>query len=139
MPTDDSTYILLHCQVSHSVRVPAFPWELGESNSVAYQRRPQVPKLNGIQVTVGKQEPTRKWNRRVKRSFMRACNRAIRHGHAQPVYLCTFRFLQIPNECLAADHRYLVPNADRKLAAATYPILGWDGPGSDAHVLPGQS
>ena len=41
---------------------------------------------------------------------------------------CSFRFFQIPDECSAADHRYLVPNADRKLAAATYPILGWDGP-----------
>ena len=29
---------------------------------------------------------------------------------------------------VAADHRYLVPNADRKPAAATYPIPGWDGP-----------
>ena len=34
-------------------------------------------------------------------------NRAIRHGQAQPLYLCTFRFLQIPEECLAADHRCL--------------------------------
>ena len=41
---------------------------------------------------------------------------------------CSYRFLQIPDECLAADHRYLVPNADRKLAAATSPILEWDGP-----------
>ena len=57
-----------------------------------------------------------------------ACNRAIRHGQAQPLYLCTSRFLQIPEECVVADHRCLVPNADRKPAAATYPILGWDGP-----------
>ena len=42
--------------------------------------------------------------------------------------LRSFRYFQIPDECLAADHHYLVPNADRKLAAATYPILGWDGP-----------
>ena len=42
--------------------------------------------------------------------------------------LSSFRYFQIPDECLAADHHYLVPNADRKLAAATYPILGWDGP-----------
>ena len=42
--------------------------------------------------------------------------------------LSSFRYSQIPDECLAADHHHLVPNADRKLAAATYPILGWDGP-----------
>lgn len=42
--------------------------------------------------------------------------------------LRSFRFLQVPVECLAADHCYLVPNADQKLAAATYPILEWDGP-----------
>ena len=98
---------LLHCQVSRSVRVPALSVGAGEGNSLAYQRRLQVPKLNGVQVTDGKQEPTHKWNRCVKRSFMRACNRAIRHGQAQPLYLCTFRFLQIPEECLAADHRCL--------------------------------
>ena len=45
---------------------------------------------------------------------------------------CSFRFLQVPDECLAADHPYLVPNADQKLAAASYPILGWDGP----HFVP---
>ena len=98
---------LLHCQVSRSVRVPALSVGAGEGNSLAYQPRLQVPKLNGVQVTDGKQEPTHKWNRCVKRSFMRACNRAIRHGQAQPLYLCTFRFLQIPEECLAADHRCL--------------------------------
>ena len=47
--------------------------------------------------------------------------------------LSSFRYFQIPDECLDADHHYLVPNADRKLAAATYPILGWDGP----HWVPG--
>ena len=98
---------LLHCQVSRSVRVPALSVGAGEGNSLAYQRRLQVPKLNGVQVTDGKQELTHKWNGCVKRSFMRACNRAIRHGQAQPLYLCTFRFLQIPEECLAADHRCL--------------------------------
>ncbi|CAE7475728.1 GIP [Symbiodinium natans] len=36
--------------------------------------------------------------------------------------------VQIPEECVAADHRCLVPNAERLPAAATYPILGWDGP-----------
>ena len=34
--------------------------------------------------------------------------------------LCTSCFLQIPGECVAADHRCLVPNADRKPVAATY-------------------
>ena len=113
--------ILLHLQVSHGVRVPALSVGAGEGNFLAYPRRLQVPKLNGEQVTDGKQEPTHQWNRCVKRSFVRACNRAIRHGQAQPLYLCTSRFLQIPEECVAADHRCLV--------AATYPILvGWDGP-----------
>ena len=120
--------ILLHCQVSHSARVPALSVGAGEGNSLPYQRRLQVPKLNGVQVTDGKQGPTHKWNRCVKRSFMPACNRAIRHCHAQPLCLCTSRFIQIPEECVAADHRCLVPNADRMPAAATYPILGWDGP-----------
>ena len=120
--------LLLQCQVSHGVRVPALSVGAGEGNFLAYPRRLQVPKLNGEQVTDGKQEPTHQWNRCVKRSFVRACNRAIRHGQAQPLYLCTSRFLQIPEECVAADHRCLVPDADRKPAAATHPILGWDGP-----------
>ena len=120
--------ILLHCQVSHGVRVSALSVAAGEGNFLAYPRRLQVPKLNGEQVSDGKQEPTHQWNRCVKRSFVRACNRAIRHGQSQPLYLCTSRFLQIPEECVAADHRCLVPNADRKPAAATHPILGWDGP-----------
>ena len=51
---------LLHCQVSRSVRVPALSVGAGEGNSLAYQRRLQVPKLNGVQVTDGKQEPTHK-------------------------------------------------------------------------------
>ena len=68
--------ILLHCQVSHSVRVPALSVGAGEGNSLAYQRRLQVPKLHGVQVTDGKQGPTHKWHRCVKRSFMPACNRA---------------------------------------------------------------
>ena len=130
MPTDDSTYIATlsgvpRCEGSSSLSV-----EAGEGNFLAYPRRLQVPKLNGEQVTDGKQEPTHQWNRCVKRSFVRACNRdrAMRHGQAQPLYLCTSRSLQIPEECVAADHPCLVPNADRKPAAATYPILGWDGP-----------
>ena len=120
--------ILLHCQVSRSVRVPALSVGAGEGNPLANQRRLQVPKLNGVQVTDGKQGPTHKWNRCVKRSFMPACNRAIRHCQAQPLCLCTSRFIQIPEECVAADHRCLVPSADRMPAAATFPILGWDGP-----------
>ena len=120
--------ILLHCQLFHSVRVPALSVGAGEGNSLAYQRRLQVPKLNGVQVTDGKQGPTHKWNRCVKRSFMPACNRATRHCQAQPLCLCTSSFIKIPEECVAADHRCLVPNADRLPAAATYPILGWDGP-----------
>ena len=42
----------------------------------------QVPKTNGIQVTYGKQAPTHNWNRYVKRSFKRACHRAVVHGQA---------------------------------------------------------
>ena len=57
---------LLHCQVSRSVRVPALSVGAGEGNSLAYQRRLQVPKLNGVQVTDGKQEPTHKWSRCVR-------------------------------------------------------------------------
>ena len=106
MPTDDSTYIATLSGVPQCEGSSSFRWSW-EGNSLAYQRRLQVPKLNGVQVTDGKQEPTHKWNRCVKRSVMRACNRAIRHGQAQPLYLCTFRFLQIPEECLAADHRCL--------------------------------
>ena len=120
--------IWLHCQVSHGVRVPALSVGAGEGNFFAYPRRLYVSKLNGVQVIDGKQEPTHQWNRCVKRSFVRACNGAIRHGQVQPLYLCTFCYFQIPEECVAADHRYLVPNADRKPAAATYPIPGWDGP-----------
>ena len=120
--------LLLHCQVFHSVRVPALSVGAGEGNLLAHQRRLEVPKLNGDQVTDGKQVPTHLWNTCVKRSFARACNRAIRHGQALSLYLCTFRFLQIPEEGLAADHLCPVPNADRKPAAATYPIPGWDGP-----------
>ena len=122
MPTDDSTYIATLSGVP--LRVPALSVGAGEGNFLASPRRLQVPKLNGEQVT----DPTHQWNRCVKRSFVRACNRAIRRGQAQPLSLCTSRFLQIPEECVAADHRCLFSNADRKPAAATYPILGWDGP-----------
>ena len=119
--------ILLHCQVSHGVRVPALSVGAGEGNLFAYPRRLQVPKLNGVQVIDGKQEPTHQWNRCVKRSFVRGCNRAIRHGQEQPSYLCTSRFIEVPEECVAADHRCLVLNADRKPAAATrpHPWMEW--------------
>ena len=144
--------ILLHCQVSHGVRVPALSVGAGEGNFLAYPRRLQVPKLNGEQVTDGKQEPTHQWNRCVKRSFVRVCNRAIRHGQKQPLYLCTSRFLQIREECVAADHRCLVPNADRKPGGGNLPHPGMGrtalGPGptyasrrglDSGHAPPGRS
>ena len=84
--------ILLHCQVSHGVRVPALSVGAGEGNFLASPRRLQVPKLNGEQVTDGKQEPTHQWNRCVKRSFVRACNRAIRHGLCTCVPLVSFKY-----------------------------------------------
>ena len=68
-----------------------------------------------------------------RESFMRACNRAIRHGQAQRLYLCTFRFLQIPEECLAADHRCLA--LSRMLTENAgggnlpRPWMGWPAPG----------
>ena len=37
--------ILLHCQVSHGVRVPTLSLGAGEGNFLAYPRRLQVPKL----------------------------------------------------------------------------------------------
>ena len=66
--------------------------------------------------------------------------------------LSSFRYFQIPDECLAADHHYLVPNADRKLGGnLPHPGMGWPalGPGPtyasrcgldfDACVPPGHS
>ena len=126
MPTDDSTYIATlsgvpRCEGSSSLR-----WRWGRQLPCpsATTSSAKAKRTTGYRWEAG----TYQWNRCVKRSFVRACNRAIRHGQAQPLYLCTSRFLQIPEECVAADHRCLVPNADRKPAAATYPILGWDGP-----------
>ena len=49
--------LLLHCHVLHSVRVPALSVGAGEGNLLAHQRRLEVPKLNGDQVTDGKQVP----------------------------------------------------------------------------------
>ena len=76
------TLILLQSQLSRSVRVPALSVGAGEGNPSAYSCRHSVPKPNGIQVINGKQEPTHNWSRYVKRSFKRACHRAIKHGQA---------------------------------------------------------
>ena len=65
-----------------TVRVPALSVGAGEGNPSAYSCRHSVPKPNGIQVIYGKQEPTHNWSRYVKRSFKRACHRAIKHGQA---------------------------------------------------------
>ena len=74
--------VLLQSQLSHSVRVPALSVGAGEGNPPAHFCKHPVPKPNGIQVIYGKQEPTHNWNRYVKRSFKRACHRAIKHGQA---------------------------------------------------------
>ena len=74
--------ILIRCQLSHGVRVPTLSVGVGESNPQVQTRSDLLPKLNGIQVSYGKQEPTHDWNRYAKRSFKRACQRAIKHGHA---------------------------------------------------------
>ena len=76
------TLILIQSQLSHSVRVPALSVGAGEGNPSAYSCRHSVPKPNGIQVIYGKQESTPNWSRYVKRSFKRACHRAIKHGQA---------------------------------------------------------
>ena len=74
--------VLLQSQLSRSVRVPALSVGAGEGNPPTHFCKHPVPKPNGIQVTYGKQEPTHNWNRYVKRSFKRACHRAIKHGQA---------------------------------------------------------
>ena len=74
--------ILIRCQLSHGVRVPTLSVGVGEGNPQVKTRSDLSPKLNGIQVNYGKQEPTHEWNRYFKRSFKRACQRAIKHGHA---------------------------------------------------------
>ena len=53
LPSCTTLLTLLHCQVSRSVRVPFFFVGAGEGNSLAYQRRLQVPKLNGVQSQMG--------------------------------------------------------------------------------------
>ena len=98
----------------------------GPKSGVAYQRRLQVPKLNGVQVTDGKQGPLTSGTD-VSRDPL--CQLAIELLDIAKRSPCAcVPLVQIPEECVAADRRCLVPNADRLPAAATYPVLGWDGP-----------
>ena len=101
---------------THSVRVPALSAGAGGSSTFVYAVSQQVQAE--IQSSVGSQV--------LLTPFVANCQTLPRVNLSQTLRF--FRFLQIPDECSAADHRYLVPNADRKLAAATYPILGWGGP-----------
>ena len=103
---------------THSVRVPAFSAGAGGSSKFVHAVSQQVLKQAEIQSFIG--------NQVLLTPFVANCQTLPRVSLLQTPR--SFRFLQIPDECLAADHRDLVPNADRKLAAATYPILGWDGP-----------
>ena len=108
---------------THSVRVPAFSAGAGGSSTFVHAVSQQVLKQAEIQSFIG--------NQVLLTHFVANCQTLPRVSLLQTPR--SFHFLQIPDECLAADHRYLVSNADRKLAAATYPILGWDGP----HWVPG--
>ena len=103
---------------THSVRVPALSAGAGGSSTFVHAVSQQVLTQAEIQSFIGIQV--------LLTPFLANCQTLPRVSLSQTWR--SFRFLQIPDECLAADHRYLVPNADRKLAAATYPILGWDGP-----------
>ena len=103
---------------TRSVRVPALSAGAGGSSTFVHAVSQQVLKQAEIQSFIG--------NQVLLTPFVANCQTLPRVSLSQTRR--SFRFLQIPDECLAADHRYLVPNADRKLAAATYPILGWDGP-----------
>ena len=103
---------------THSVRVPALSAGAGGSSTFVHAVSQQVLKQAEIQSFIG--------NQVLLTPFVANCQTLPRVSLSQTPR--SFRFLQIPDECLAADHRYLVPNADRKLAAATSPILGWDGP-----------
>ena len=103
---------------THSVRVPALSAGAGGSSTFVHAVSQQVLKQAEIQPFIG--------NQVLLTPFVANCQTLPRVSLSQTRR--SFRFLQIPDECVAADHRYLVPNADRKLAAATYPILGWDGP-----------
>ena len=100
------------------MRVPALSAGAGGSSTFVHAVSQQVLKQAEIQPFIG--------NQVLLTPFVANCQTLPRVSLSQTRR--SFRFLQIPDECVAADHRYLVPNADRKLAAATYPILGWDGP-----------
>ena len=63
--------VFVRCSVSQSVRVPALSVGAGGGNTLAHQHRPQAPKRNGIQVNLGKHDPTHNWSKYVKRSFKR--------------------------------------------------------------------
>ena len=104
---------------SHGVRVPALSAGAGGSSTFIRAVPQQVLKQAEIQALfLG--------NQVLLTPVEANCQTLSRVSLLQT--LRSFRYFQIPDECLAADHHYLVPNADRKLAAATYPILGWDGP-----------
>ena len=77
-----STLLMLKGQLSHGVRVPTLSVGVGEGSPQAQTGSHCMPKTNGIQVIYGKQDPTHEWNRYIKRSFRRACNRAVKNGHA---------------------------------------------------------
>ena len=72
----------LHSQLSHGVRVPTHSVGVGEGSPQVNLSTRYTPKTNGVQVAYGKQDPTHAWNKYVKRSFKRACHRAIKHGQA---------------------------------------------------------
>ena len=74
--------LVIKCQLSHGVRVPTHSVGVGEGSPQVNTRSRCVSKINGIQVAYGKQDPTHEWNKYVKRSFKRACNRAVKHGQA---------------------------------------------------------
>ena len=100
------------------MRVPALSAGAGGSSTFVHAVSQQVLKQAEIQSLTG--------NQVLLTPFVANCQRLPRVSLSQTPR--SFRFFQIFDECLAADHRCLVPNADQKLAAATYPILGWDGP-----------
>ena len=128
---------------THSVRVPALSAGAGGSSTFVHAVPQQVLKQAENQSFIG--------NQVLLAPFVAKCQTLPRVSFSQTP--CSFRFFEIPDECLVADHRYLVQNADQKLAAATSPILGWDGPhwvpaprmlrdvvwGSDTCVPPGHS
>ena len=75
-------FLVVKSQLSHGVRVPTHSVGVGEGSPQVNIRTHCMPKTNGIQVAYGKQDPTPTWNKYVKRSFKRACNRAVKHGQA---------------------------------------------------------